>query len=337
MRSPLAHLRGVHHPEAFHGRGVSGGFFEGWYVRLVSADRSHRWAVIPGVFRSDDGAVDEAFVQLIDGASGRTWYHRFDRADFRADEREFRVSIGANHFDSTGVRLDLPQLTGCVEYTEPMDPFPVTRRTPGVMGWYAYLPIMECLHAVVSFGHGLSRSLTIEGVEVSFDGGRGYIEKDWGRSFPSAYVWTASNHLRDADGERPGASLMASSAIIPGLGRSFRGSIVALRTPGTLSTWATWNGSRDDELVVDDQHLRWWTTGPHGTLRLLAERTRGGLLHAPLRTAMHRRVEESMDARVHIQHTSPTGETLFSGSGECAGLEVFGPTEDLIRLPGRRI
>lgn len=337
MRSPLAHLRAVRRPAAYHGDGVRGGYFEGWYVRLVSADLVHRWALIPGVFRSSvPGGVDEAFVQVIDGSTGRTAYHRFAVDEFRASASEFRVSIGPNHFDSTGVRLDLPGIRGCVEYADPMDGYPVTWRTPGIMGWYGYLPIMECQHAVVSFGHALTRSLSIDDVEVSFDGGRGYIEKDWGRSFPSAYIWTSSNHLRDRDADIVDGSLMASSAIIPGLGRSFRGSIVALKRGDALATWASWNGSSDDELVVDDQHVRWWMSGPHGTLRLLAERTRGGLLHAPLRTAMHRRVEESMDARVHIQHTSPDGETLFSGTGECAGLEVFGPTEDLVRLRGRR-
>ena len=40
MRSPAAYVRGVRHPEAFHGRGVRHGFFEGWYIKLVSADRA---------------------------------------------------------------------------------------------------------------------------------------------------------------------------------------------------------------------------------------------------------------------------------------------------------
>ena len=78
MRTPAAYLRGIRHPEAFHGRGVRRGFFEGWYSKLVSADRTQRWAVIPGVFRAADGATDEAFVQVLDGLTGRSWYHRFE-------------------------------------------------------------------------------------------------------------------------------------------------------------------------------------------------------------------------------------------------------------------
>src|SRR6188768_1283396 len=86
MRTPGAWLRGVRHPEAFHGHGVRSGFFEGWYIKLVSADKSQRWAVIPGVFRglAGDAERDEAFVQVLDGLEGRSWYHRFPMDQFTA-------------------------------------------------------------------------------------------------------------------------------------------------------------------------------------------------------------------------------------------------------------
>ena len=67
MRTPVDYVRGVWHPEVFHGRGVHRGYFEGWFITLVSADLSQRWAVIPGVFRGlagEGGERDEAFVQV---------------------------------------------------------------------------------------------------------------------------------------------------------------------------------------------------------------------------------------------------------------------------------
>lgn len=336
MRTPLQHLRGVFHPEAFHGHGVHGGYFEGWYVKLVSADRRQRWAVIPGVFRGRGTGQSEAFVQVLDGLTGRSWYHRYDADAFDASDREFRVQVGPHHFDASGVTLALPQLRGRIDFAAPLQPYPVTARTPGIMGWYGYLPIMECSHGIVSFGHPLAGTLEIEGRRVDFDQGRGYLEKDWGRSFPASYVWLASNHLADTAGEQPDGSLMASCAIIPGLGRRFRGSIVALQWAGRLRTWATWNGSRDERLHLDDQHVTWRMSGPEGTLDLGAARVRGGLLHAPLRTAMHRRVEETLDARLTFRLRDRNGATLIEGTGECAGLEVFGDTDRLVRLPGRR-
>ena len=339
MRSPAAWLRGVRHPEAYHGDGVSArrGYFEGWYVKLVSADRRQRWAVIPGIFRGGSGGADtahtpdadtaEAFVQVLDGVTGRSWFHRFDAAAFHADDRSFAVRVGGNTFDASGVTLDLPQLRGRIDFTTPLDPWPVTVREPGVMGWFGYVPLMECFHGILSFGHGLAGTLDVEGEPRAFDGGRGYLEKDWGRAFPAGYVWLATNHIGDTD-----ASLVASVAIIPWLGRAFRGSIVGLRHDGRLYRWATYTRAIERRLEIDDTHVRWTLDGRDGVLALEAERTRGGLLETPPRTAMHRRVEETLDARVHIRHIAHDGRVLLDQVGTCAGLEVFGDTDRLLAL-----
>ena len=366
MRTPAAALRGVQHPEAFHGHGITRGFFEGWYVKLVSADRSQRWAVIPGIFRGLAGAAgegegtrDEAFVQVLDGLTGRSWYHRFAPEEFAASDRVFDVRIGGNRFTTTGVTLDLPNMRGRIDYTSALEPWPVTLREPGIMGWYGLVPFMECFHGIVSFGHGLRGTLEIDAgdapgagaagagadlgvgsalVATSFDGGRGYIEKDWGKAFPAGYVWMASNHIdatggtEAATGSAAYASLIASVAIIPWVGRSFRGSIIGFRHGGRLYKWTTYNRSRETRLAIDDTHVRWSVQGPDGVLELDAERVRGGLLHAPLRTAMHQRVEETLDARIAFRHLDPDGRVLLEGTAECAGLEVFGDTARLLAL-----
>lgn len=333
MRSPAAWLRGVRHPEAFHGHGRRRGFFEGWYIKAVSADRTQRWAVIPGVFRGTgaDGATDEAFVQVLDGLTARSWYHRFETDEFEASARDFEVRVGSNRFDVTGATLDLPQLRGRLQFTTPLDPWPVTLRSPGIMGWYGLVPFMECFHGIVSFGHGLAGTLEVEGTPASFDGGRGYIEKDWGQAFPAGYVWLASNHLDS----HPDASLIASVAIIPWLRGSFRGFIAGLRHSGRLHRWTTYNGTQETHLAIDDDRVTWALHGPDGTLELDAVRVRGGLLHAPLRTAMHERVEETLDSRVHVRHIAPDGRVLVDTTADCAGLEVFGDTDRLLGLRPR--
>jgi tocopherol cyclase len=332
MRTPAAWFRGVRHPEAFHGVGVTKEFFEGWYIKLVSADLSQRWAVIPGIFRglgsaSGTDTRDEAFVQVLDGASGRAWYHRYDVSEFEASDDHFEVRVGPNRFSATGVHLETPQLTGDITFTTALDPWPVTLGSPGAMGWYGHVPFMECFHAVVSFGHGLDGVLEVEGEKQSFDAGRGYIEKDWGKAFPDAYVWLASNHIDTT----PDASLMGSVAVIPWLGGAFRGFLVGLKHGGRLYRWSTYNRAREVRLEVDDTHVRWSLTGRDGTLELEATRVRGGLLMAPQRHAMLERVEETLDARVHVKHTDTRGRLLLEGTALATGLEVVG---DIDRLTG---
>ena len=71
-------------------------------------------------------------------------------------------------------------------------------------------------------------------------------------------------------------------------------------------------------------------TGPDGTLELKAERTRGGLLHAPLHKNMHRRVEETMDSTVEIKLLDKNNVEIVKGTGTAAALEIFGELEKLL-------
>ena len=190
------------------------------------------------------------------------------------------------------------------------------------------VPFMECYHGVVSLGHGLRGSLDVEGTRTSFDAGRGYIEKDWGSSFPAGHVWMHSNHF---DGDAS-ASFVGSVAIIPWKRSSFRGFIIGLKHHDQLHVWATYNGARELDLQIDDTHVRWELEGPSGRLTIEALRSRGGLLAAPLRTAMHRRVEETLDAHVSLTHVDSAGRTVFSAPSEVTGMEVFGDIDRLLAI-----
>ena len=111
-RRAVAAMGSVLHPDGYHGAHERAGFFEGWYVKLVSGDRSARIAVIPGIFlglADSAGRHDEAFVQVLDGITGRSWYERYDASDFHAETDRFDVTIGPNRFSAEGVQLDLPE------------------------------------------------------------------------------------------------------------------------------------------------------------------------------------------------------------------------------------
>ena len=313
------------HPDGFHGHGRTRRFFEGWYFKLVSADLSQRWAIIPGLFLGEDGAA-EAFVQVLDGVNARTWYVPFARDAFQASADRLDVRVGDCHFSTEGLVLrgDGLPLEGALQFG-PLTRWPVTLRSPGFMGWYGYVPFMECYHGVVSLHHSLSGTLSVEGRRVSFDGGAGFAEKDWGAAFPAGYVWMQANQFAQS-----GTSLVASVAIIPWLFSSFRGFIVGLWHDGRLHRFATYTGAKIERLTIDDAYVEWTLADRGQRLELRAERRRGGILHAPVRSQMHRRVEETLDARVHVRLTERSGRVVFEGDAGCAGLEVHGDLERLL-------
>ena len=101
---------------------------------------------------------------------------------------------------------------------------------------------------------------------------------------------------------------------------------------GKLHKWTTYNKTVEQQLAIDDSHIRWSLIGPDGVIEIRAERATGGLLHAPLRAEMQKRVEETMLARIEVKHFDKNGQLVFSSIGDCAAMEVFGDLERLLNI-----
>lgn len=317
-------LRATLNPGVYHGLNKKPPFFEGWYYKLVSADEHHKMAIIPGMILGQDA---HAFVQVLDGVDGTTSYIKFPVKDFQADDRTFAIKVNENRFDDRHLSLALDdpqcQLTGEIQLGT-LNPWPVTLVSPGIMGWYAWVPRMECYHGVLSFSHTLEGTLTLNGKLMDFSGGRGYIEKDWGQSFPAAWVWLQSNHFAGVD-----ACVTASVAIIPWLGNAFRGFIVGFWLDGKLHRFATYTGARIESLQIFDDHVNWVMRNRQHRLFLKAHRVEGGLLLGPTRLDMGQRVPETLNSTVQVRLETLDGSLVFDGIGAHTGLEVIG---DLPRL-----
>ena len=248
-----AGLRAIWQPAMYHGHGKASNFFEGWYFKFVDAAEQHVHAVIPGVFLGKDRSTSHAFVQVLDGLSGHSTYQRYPLDQFAASDREFDVRVGPNHFRVDCISIDLAgpdrTLRGELAF-DGITPWPVTLTSPGIMGPYAFAPFMECYHGVLGFDHAVRGSLIMNGETVNFDGGRGYIEKDWGQAFPQAWIWGQSNHFA-----QPGTSITISVATIPWLGNSFRGFIIGLWHNRQLYRFTKYNGSRITSLRLTDTHV----------------------------------------------------------------------------------
>lgn len=315
-------------PTLFQGARRKRSYFEGWYFKQVSPD-GKAWSFIPGVSINADGSVKRSFIQAIDGISGSTRWYDFPFEAFRWHPRKFDIYVGNNHFSPEGLDLSLDgpdgALSARLEYG-PLTPYPGRPWNPGVMGPYSFVPFMECNHGLVSLDHSVRGHVLADGKRLSMDGGRGYIEKDWGRSMPSAWIWAQSNAFGQS-----GASLMFSLANIPWLGASFPGFLCAMSLPGhapPVKIWASWNGSRIERAQSSDKEIRVAIARKGERLELTLSRGRGGLLLAPVSGSMERRIAESVDATMSARLTDG-GAELFNSSAQPAGLETVGSMESL--------
>ncbi|MBM3137569.1 MAG: hypothetical protein FJZ98_05215 [Chloroflexi bacterium] len=315
----------VMRPLAFHGAGKRGPFFEGWYFKNVSGDGSQRWSIIPGVYIGRDPQDSHSFIQFMDGASGKSWFVEFPFSDFKADATQFKVQIGNNEFSQHKLKIDVQRedlsAQGELEFIG-TQPWPVTLLSPGIMGWFAWVPGMECYHGVVSLDHSVQGKLTINGEEIDLSDGRGYIEKDWGKAMPMAWVWAQTNHF-----SRPGTSLTLSVADIPFGPLSFNGFLAGLLLDGELYKFATYTGARISTLHVGEREIRIIMEDDKKRLEVSALRGKTSDLQAPTVTQMDRRIAETLSAEIKVGLSLRQGDdwhTVFEDTGKYAGLEIVG-------------
>lgn len=316
-------------PDWYHGHRKKPPFFEGWYFKIINAAEDARYAIIPGIFINPNPAKTHAFIQILDGMSGRATYHTYPAQQFVAAEDAFDVRIGPNHFRRDCLTLNIDasdtKVIGNLHFNE-LTPWPITWAAPGIMGWYGWIPFMECNHGIISLDHSINGELTINGERINFSGGRGYIEKDWGSNFPSGYIWQQSNHF-----EAYGTSLTASIAVISNLGFTFPGFIIGLWRDNKLYRFATYTGAKVERLEVTDSQVMWVVKDKQLRLEMRSSRAAGGALKGPEKLDMHKRVDETLQAIVETRLSTLSGRTIFSGIGRNAGLEVVGDLSLLLK------
>jgi hypothetical protein len=316
-------LHSFFNPEQFQGWGKTKKYFEGWYFKVVNANETKAFAFIPGIAMDENGNK-QAFVQVLDGKRKTADYHRFDADRFEPTAKKFFVSIGKNSFSEKHLRLQLPGVSGELNFSGNIG-WPKPFYSPGIMGPYAFAPFMECYHGIVSMDHVINGELIIDNSAIDFNNGRGYIEKDWGRSFPSAYFWLQTNHFSE-----PGISLKASVAKIPWIRNSFTGFIAGVWLKDKLIRFTTYNSTVLKKSFADKEKLELMMENRNYRLEILSHRDKATALASPILGLMDGRIEESMTAKTEVQlFDKKTKSFLLNDTGRNTAVEVAGKIKEI--------
>ena len=89
----ISRIRGIRHPEAYHGDNAGTPFFEGWYHKIVTKS-GHAIVIIPGIYFSKNVDNHFSFIMIFDGLSGKVHFERFQKDDFfsKTDFRSQKVA-----------------------------------------------------------------------------------------------------------------------------------------------------------------------------------------------------------------------------------------------------
>jgi hypothetical protein len=316
-------LHSLFHPDQFQGWGKSKKYFEGWYFKVVNADETKAFAFIPGIAMDKNG-LQQTFIQVMDGKKRTAGYHKFNANEFQPQKGKFEIRIQQNYFSNDIMRLDLPNAVGQLNFYD-RTPWPNPFYSPGIMGPYSFVPFMECYHGILSMDHRIGGQLIMDGETIDFTNGRGYIEKDWGQSFPKAYFWMQTNHF-----SRPGISLKASVASIPWLGSSFIGFIAGVWMNNRLIQFTTYNGSRLIKSIADHQEVKLIFENRKYRLEIIAHRDKATQLASPILGIMDGRIKECMTSLIDVNlYDKKAQNIILLDIGRNAGLEVAGKIEAL--------
>ena len=284
-------------------------YFEGWYYKI--AFDGDPFALIPGVSLAKADA--HGFIQLIGGSADSSRYHRFELGEFSYNRNDFQIILGSNRFtmDRIEVHLDgfdaLLDIEGAVRW-------PSSLLSPSSMGWYSFMRFMECYHGIIVLDAAVKGKINGQ----SRSAGRLYLEKDWGISFPKAWIWMQTNSFSTR------ASLTCSVARVPFRGTEFTGFIIGLYVDGKLYSFTTYNGSKIVEIEYDEDSVGITARRDELVLAIRARREAGAQLASPVQGEMSGRIEETLGSEVSVE-LSQDGRRLFADRGKHAGLEVISP------------
>ena len=297
------------------------GFFEGWYFKEVSGAGDVVVSFIPG-YSTVEGD-EHAFVQyiLVKDDEVKSGYMRYPLSDFKYWADPFRVEIGSCVFGIDGLSVDIEDAGFVFKGSVGFGKFQGIEQSlyaPNIMGPFAYIPNMECNHGVISLGHELNGSLMIADEFVNFDGGHGYLEKDWGRSFPKKYIWLQCNSFPS------GSSLILSIADIPFAGFKFDGFIGVFHDGVREYRFATYLGGGYRVVSLSDEvmEVELW----RGSVRLFVKVTAIGAekLVAPVGGRMSLVIKEAVSAVVEYSFIDKKSGRVFEEKGSPGSFEVVG-------------
>lgn len=303
-------------PAPYHGQHKNKSFFEGWYYKFDQPEIDLTLIVIVGIAMNVDGDK-EAFSQFGESATSKPRYYHFNAVEFQASSHTFEVRLGQNYFSIDRLKLDLIDLQMDLHFMNHLS-WQGSPYIPNIMGPLSYYPHLDCHHNVLSLRNAVRGTLSFNGTAISLDGAIGYIEKDWGKTFPKAHIWMQSNTLELSD-----LSLSLAVGKMEFLKRGWKAHAAILQGADGARLFASYRLHRFQfRQNSEGYHLTF--SASRYALQISFNYRDTMLLVSPNNQGMKGIVEESLQSEIHLklkdryQH-KPLIDTRGTASVEIAG------------------
>lgn len=308
----------IRNPEVFQGEkylNTNKDYFEGWYFKNSNAEKSI--SLIPGI--SINKKEKKAFIQVITNQA--SYFIDYPIEEFSFSFQPFGVKIGRNTFSKEGIQLDIEDerqkliVKGNLQYLDRKN-IATHFWNPNIMGPFSYLPFMECNHALISMEHKIEGGIQLNDENIEFNVGKGYIEKDWGCSFPKSYIWCQGNQF-----QKKNASFMLSIANIPFKVLEFQGIICDVMIDNLEFKFTTYHNAKViKKQIKEDSFFIILKKGDYH-LEIISKFDKGLKLTAPVKGKMEKDILESITATITVTLREKNSIIFLDTSSNC-GLEI---------------
>lgn len=305
-------------PDLFQGQkylNTNKNYFEGWYFK--NTNKEEGISFIPGININDK--YKKAFIQVITNNS--SYYINYHLDDFKFNFEPFCIKIGNNIFSKESIHIEIKDDTqnlkiyGDIKYSGSRN-INTNFLSPNIMGPFSYIPFMECNHAIISMQNKIQGFISINNNKINFNNDIGYIEKDWGCSFPKSYIWCQGNNFQKSN-----ASFMLSIADIPFKFLNFRGIICVLIINNQEFKFTTYNNTRIIQYDIEDSSFNITLRREDYDLNIKSKYDTGIKLIAPVKGKMEKNIFESITSLITVT-LKKNNKIIFSDTSTNSGLEI---------------
>jgi len=288
--------------------------FEGWFCKIEDSLNQWMFSVIWGYSTNETNA--HAFIQFQNSLDHSTKYLSYSMEEFAWDKEKQQLRIGKNTLSKDGVHLDFVMETGPVladySFTE-LTPIQKRFLRPNIMGVLTYVP-NECNHSIISMKHRVSGFFQYGEKVFETTNAVGYMEKDWGTSFPRDYVWLQVN-----DWDK--SAVVFSYATVPVLGKFAKGFFLVLHHEGQEYRFSSIEGSRLIHFDVSNNSFEAKIQKGKVCVAIKGIQTNPVSLASPQKGAMSNQIKESLDGVFELNLMMNDKETVHLRS-EKASIDV---------------
>lgn len=170
-------------------------YFEGYYFKFINKQKEIV-ILIAGI--SISKSEKYSFIQVASNYSEKVSLFKFPLSELAAAEDHFEFRIGKNLFSQNRISFDLGDINGEITLTNNVN-WKRSFLNPNIMGFLSFIPRVECKHDVITINTEVQGEINLPEHNVQFDKGDGYIEKNWGSSFPKKYMWLHANQFKNKE------------------------------------------------------------------------------------------------------------------------------------------